>query len=584
LTGHVLPVASSAQARRWLLTALRPERKTLLAAAVLLVLGTSAELATTRVMGAVIDAVTNGSARGRIDSLAVLIAGLVATAITLTFVGRKVLAAVVERSLTRLRNDAFAGSLRMHLADVEQAGVSDPLMRMTSDIATVSTAMHATFPTLVTGSLTLLLSMVALIVTSPLLALAATAGFPVVFVVARRYFRMSSSVYAAEREATASMVREMHEITDGSRTIRAYRRQARWLERLDATVVDEWESSLGPMRVRCMLYAGGNVARVISLASVLLVGMIAYQQSWASLGLVSAATLLVVQFYTPLGDFFEALDSLQTATTAGTRIVGLTLLEPDVPSSTSAPAPKPVDGRVELRDVWFGYDSNRAVLRGVSLDIPSGSRVAVVGTSGAGKSTIAKLVAGIHTATSGLVLVGGVPVQERISGGSEHTAVALVTQEAHVFMGSIADNLRLAAPQAEDEQLLQALHTVQADAWVAQLPQGMHTRTGRNGHQLTLLQAQQVALARVLLSDPLVVILDEATASFDGDSARGVEGAFAALFEGRTVITIAHRLDVAAGADQIVVVDNGGIICAAHDELLDIHPAYATMWKRWAQR
>jgi ATP-binding cassette subfamily C protein len=573
-----LPVAGATEARAWLWQVLRPQKWTLFASLALLVVAATAELAATRVLGVVIDAAISSEPH-RIDELGVAIVALIAVATVVTYAGRRMLAAVVERALAKLREDAFRSVLRMPLGNIERAGVSDPLTRMTSDVAAVSDAMHVIFPVALLGALTLSMATVALVITSPLLALAAAVGFPMIVMIARQYFRSAPAVYIQERRATAKMVQEVHEVADGSKAIRTFGRQHTWQSRLRSAAEEQWTNAFGPADARCRLYAGGNAARAFSLVSVLTVGMYAHVQGWASVGTVSVAALLVTQLYTPLGDFLESIDNLQSATAAAARIVGLTLIDPE----DDAVGPVPADGSIELHDVWFGYDPRRPVLHGTNLRIESGEKVAVVGTSGAGKSTIAKLITGVNAPDSGTIKVGGVPVSATAKGATGST-VALVTQEAHVFSGSIADNLRLAVDQADEAELWAALDTVGAKSWVSTFPERMETAVGVGGTSLTLLQSQQLALARVVLSDPLVVILDEATASFDGDAARGVERSFAAVFEGRTVVTIAHRLDVAAGADRIVVVDAGDVRSASHDDLLNTHDGYAEMWKRWESR
>jgi ABC-type multidrug transport system fused ATPase/permease subunit len=231
--------------------------------------------------------------------------------------------------------------------------------------------------------------------------------------------------------------------------------------------------------------------------------------------------------------------------------------------------------------VRYAYVADRDVLHGIDLDLEPGERVAVVGPSGAGKSTLGRLLAGIHPPREGRVEVGGVRLVD-LPLDTLRQEVALVTQEQHVFVGTLAENLRLARPGSSDEQLQQALRAVDALEWAEALPEGMETVVGAGGYPLTPAQAQQVALARLVLADPHTLVLDEATSLLDPRAARHLERSLASVLRGRTVVAIAHRLHTAHDADRVAVVEAGLLSeLGTHDELVEHEGSYAALWDSW---
>jgi ABC-type multidrug transport system fused ATPase/permease subunit len=241
----------------------------------------------------------------------------------------------------------------------------------------------------------------------------------------------------------------------------------------------------------------------------------------------------------------------------------------------------PVGESVVARDVRFAYRDVRDVLHGIDLELQPGDRLAVVGPSGAGKSTIALLLAGVHAPRTGRVEVGGVE-PHRLPPVRLREEIALVTQEHHVFAGTLRDNLSLVAPDAPDAKLLGALEMVDATPWVSALPDGLDTVLGAGGSTLTSAQAQQLSLARLVLADPHTLVLDEATSLLDPRASRHLERSLARLMQGRTVVSIAHRLHTAHDADRVVVVEDGRIVeHGTHAALLEVGGTYAALWASW---
>jgi ATP-binding cassette subfamily C protein len=282
------------------------------------------------------------------------------------------------------------------------------------------------------------------------------------------------------------------------------------------------------------------------------------------------------QLVEPVDQLLMWTEYLQRGSASFARVTGLAQLPPPPPPSEEVPA----DDRIEVRGVRYAYHDEHDVLHDVDLAVRPGERLAVVGPSGAGKSTLGRLLAGIDAPKAGRITVGGVPVV-KLSPEEQRRRIILVTQEHHVFLGSLRDNLAMAAPDASDEDMLAALDTVDA-RWARELADGLDTILGRTDEELDPARAQQLALARVVLADPHTVILDEATSLLDPSTARHAERAMGAVLAGRTVIAIAHRLHTAHDADRVAVIDEGRLTeLGSHDELLDADGAYAALWRSW---
>ena len=341
----------------------------------------------------------------------------------------------------------------------------------------------------------------------------------------------------------------------------------------------ELELSATAVRAWTGFFARLNAAELLGLSALLVAGFLLVRSGAASVGAATAAALFFVRLFDPINALLGLADDAQQGAASLARLVGVT--QAPLPPEPRRPA-VPRDASLTLTGVRHAYAAGRDVLGPLDLRVAAGERVALVGVSGAGKSTLARIAAGVLAPTAGEVRIGGVALAALGSRGTR-AAIGLVTQEVHAFAGTLAEDLRLARRDATDAQLAQVLERVGALAWAQALPDGLSTRIGDGGVALTAVQAQQLALARLVLADPPIAILDEATAEAGSAGARVLERSADAALAGRTALVVAHRLSQAASADRVVVLEAGRVVeDAPHDVLVHAGGAYAALWSSWS--
>ncbi|MGW5048571.1 ABC transporter ATP-binding protein [Streptomyces griseoluteus] len=572
-----LPVADRRTVRQAAARLVRADGRAFAAALALNALAAGAGIVGPWLVGRIVDEVRAGRGAGAVDRLALWILLCALAQLVLARWARYVAHRFGERTLARVRETFVERLLGLPASVVERAGTGDLTARGTADVATVGTTLRDIGPELLVYAVQALFVLGAVFTLSPWLGLFGLLGLTPVWLAVRWYLRWARDAYLAEGAATSAVAEIVAATAAGARTVEAFRLQeARTAASREALEVSR-RSRYRTLGLRTVFFPSVEISYTIPVAGVLLVGGWLHGRGLIGLGAVVAGALYMRQFTDPLDMVLMRLEQLQSSGASFARVEGIA----EAPRAPVDTARTPADDRIEVRGVRYAYERGGEVLRGVDLTVRPGERLAVVGASGAGKTTLSRLLAGIDAPASGSVTVGGVPVAE-LEPARLRRQVVLVTQEHHVFLGSVRDNLLIAEPDATDEELWRALVAVGADGWVRELPEGLDTGLGQGGRVTDGSQAQQLALARVVLADPHTLILDEATALLDPATARHTERGLAAVLAGRTVIAIAHRLHTAHDADRVAVMEDGLVTeLGTHDELVAADGAYAALWRTW---
>ncbi|SEG82076.1 ATP-binding cassette, subfamily C [Actinacidiphila yanglinensis] len=575
MTAH-LPIAEPSAVGRAAARLVRADGRAFAGVLGLNALTAAAGLVGPWLVGRIVDDVQAGGDMGAVNRLALTILLFALAQFLLARWARYAGHRFGERTLARVREQFVDRALTLPASVVERAGSGDLTARGTTDVAAVGTTLRDAGPEVLIALVQALFILGAVFVLNPLLGCCGLIGLVGIWFALRWYLRRARAAYLAEGAANSAVTEVLSATVTGARTVEMFGLQERRGTAIREALEVSRRARTRTLGLRTVFFPAVDFSYVLPVVAVLMVGGLLHAHGAMSLGAVVSAALYLRQLSEPLDAILMWVEQLQSSSASFARVEGLGA----APQVTPAGVPVPVDDRIDVVGAHYAYGAGAEVLRGVDLTVRPGERLALVGPSGAGKSTLSRLLAGIDAPDTGTVTVGRVPVAAL---GPEQLRrhVVLVTQEHHVFLGTVRDNLLIAAPTARDDELRGALAAVGAD-WAEELPSGLDTELGEGGYRTDGSQAQQLALARVVLADPHTLILDEATALLDPSTARHTERALAGVLRGRTVIAIAHRLHTAHDADRVAVMENGRLTeIGTHDELVAAEGAYAALWSTW---
>ncbi|MEW2546914.1 ABC transporter ATP-binding protein [Streptomyces sp. NPDC047002] len=626
---ELLPTATGARTRRAAVELLARHRWLTLLTVAVFAGGAAAGLVAPFALGRIVDAVTERQGSGAVTAAAaVLLAGALAQA-ALGAAGDALSAQVGESALARLRERVIARAFALPAQRIEEAGAGDLAARIGDDSSLVAAALRNVLPKVTSASLTIVFTLLGLTALDWRFAVAGLCAVPVQAATLRWYLRTSTPLYAAQRVAGGERSRQILESVSGAPAVRAFRLSREHTGRVAERSSQSVDYAVRAAVLRSRFFGRLNVAEYVGLALILVAGYALVHTGAARVGEATAAALMFTRLFDPVNVLLALAGTAQEAAAGLARLVGAADLAPatgadaapgaegargavsadgpgsavgavgaEGPAATGAAA-GPADAQaaaatpgapgkppaVLARGITHDYRPGHPVLRGVDLRIAPGEQVTLVGPSGAGKSTLARIVAGVHPPTGGAVEIEPGAGAEHASAVSEGPTVLLLDQDTHVFAGTLAENLLLARPGAPASALRAALDRAGALAWAEALPEGLETVVGSGGAGLTAVQAQQLALARLVLADPPVAVLDEAAAEAGSAGARQLAAAAREVLRGRTSLVVAHLLDQAVTADRVVVLEGGRIAEeGTPDELAASGGRYAALWAAWSSR
>ena len=551
------------RSRRLLGSLLRPHKKALLIVLAVVLVENAARLAIPFLVKEGIDSGIPPIQRGDGNRTLLIIVAVVLVIVAIQATSRLIFlilsGRIGQQTLLELRRRVFRHFQTLTPAFHDRYTSGRVISRSTSDVDAIQEMLDNGFDGLITAALTLFGTAVLLLVLDVELGLIALLSFPFLFWITIWFRRKSSIYYRRTRTTIAALIVQFVESMTGIKAVQAFRREGRNEEIFAEVNDDNRDANEDAWRLIGLFMPGIKLIGNVTIGLVLIVGSYRAYNGEVTVGVLAAFLIYLRQFFEPMMDISQFYNTFQSASAALEKLSGVLEEEPEIASPTDPVALGDAEGRLTIDDVSFQYVEDRPVLSGLDLEVSAGQTLALVGTTGAGKTTIAKLVSRFYDPTQGRILLDGVDLRDLDDETLRHNIV-MVTQENFLFAGSIADNIRFGRPDASDAQVHEAASAIGAAAFIEALPQGYDTQVESRGGRLSAGQRQLVAFARAFLADPAVLILDEATSSLDVPSERLVQHALRTILAERTAIIIAHRLTTVEIADRVLVLEHGEIV------------------------
>jgi ABC-type multidrug transport system fused ATPase/permease subunit len=553
---------------------LRPYRAGLVVSAVLAAVAMVMTVAIPWLSGRAIDRIRDGDRSG-LTALGIAVLGAGALRLVLTIVRRLVAGRVSLGVELDLRNSMYEHLLSLELGFFDRQQTGQLMSRATVDLQSVRFFLGYGLIFMLQSGLTILLAAGAMIAVQPGLAAISLIPVPIVVFVAARYGRRSRPALQELQQRIGELTADVEENIGGVRVVKSFAREDRQLERFRGRVGRVFDQAMVTTRLQAFYNPFIGFLPQAGLAAILFFGGRQVIDGRLTIGEFSAFYAYLLLLLSPMRTLGITLGLAQRATAAGARVYQILDREPRVTSAPDAPALPPGSGHVELRDVSLRYEgAQREALRDISLDIPAGTTVALVGATGSGKTTLVQLIPRLYDVTEGALLVDGADVRD-VDAASLRSQIAVVNDDPFLFSATVAENIAYARADASREEIELAARRAQAHDFIQRLPDGYETRVGERGLTLSGGQRQRVAIARAFLADPRILILDDATSSVDASTEQQIKQALREVMTGRTTFVIAHRLSTISLADTIVVLEDGEVIAAGgHDELLEQSELY----------